>query len=361
MRALTRLIRQTCSGKSDDVFEGDSIRGKRGEPNMKTRYSQLKRSNRAMRLVGIFVATILLVNGWILPSVLPKASIFAEDIATHGTARVTTNPPANTTATTMTTLTSFPNPSKLGASVTFTATVTSSGGNGTPGFWQSGTGDEFYVTPDGAHVKRFAIYVSVSGCGTYKITKLIESPITDNQFSASGAFYYNGTFDSPTSAHGTDGLSSFYISGCGYVTGGPFSWNATWKNSTQPTLTVHGPVQDNVETIIATGSSREVVRVESSNLQPSTNPSPFPSIRSRSAGTPTGTVTFKDGTTTLGTGTLNGSGQATYSTSSLTIGSHNITAQYSGDGTFSGSTSSILTQVVRPSKISLPLPLLLLN
>src|SRR6185369_13046597 len=37
------------------------------------------------------------------------------------------------------------------------------------------------------------------------------------------------------------------------------------------------------------------------------------------AGTPTGSVTFKDGTTTLGTGTLS-SGQATFSTSALTLG-----------------------------------------
>src|SRR5205814_1978449 len=36
-------------------------------------------------------------------------------------------------------------------------------------------------------------------------------------------------------------------------------------------------------------------------------------------GTPTGTVTFKDGATTLGTGALNGSGVATFSTSALSL------------------------------------------
>jgi hypothetical protein len=62
-----------------------------------------------------------------------------------------------------------------------------------------------------------------------------------------------------------------------------------------------------------------------------------------SAVTATGTVTFKDGATTLGTGTLNGSGVATFSTSSLTLGLHSITADYAGDtnclassGTLSG-------------------------
>ena len=46
-----------------------------------------------------------------------------------------------------------------------------------------------------------------------------------------------------------------------------------------------------------------------------------------SAGTPTGTVTFKDGAAALGTATL-AAGVATLTTSSLTLGSHTITASY---------------------------------
>jgi hypothetical protein len=64
------------------------------------------------------------------------------------------------------------------------------------------------------------------------------------------------------------------------------------------------------------------------------------------AGIPTGTVTFLDGSTTLGTGTLNGSGVATFNTSSLSVGDHSITAVYGGDTNFSTSTSSSLSQVV---------------
>lgn len=60
---------------------------------------------------------------------------------------------------------------------------------------------------------------------------------------------------------------------------------------------------------------------------------------------PTGTVTFFDGSTSLGSASLSG-GAATLSTSSLAIGSHSITAQYSGDASFHGSTSSALSQVV---------------
>jgi hypothetical protein len=63
------------------------------------------------------------------------------------------------------------------------------------------------------------------------------------------------------------------------------------------------------------------------------------------SGTPTGTVTFRDGTTVLGTGTVN-SGQATFTTSTLAAGSHTITAAYGGDTNFAGSTSAGLTQTV---------------
>ena len=72
----------------------------------------------------------------------------------------------------------------------------------------------------------------------------------------------------------------------------------------------------------------------------------FTATVSAASGTPTGTVNFKEGVTTLGSGTLNGSGVATFSTSALAAGSHVITAEYVGDTNFSGSTSPPLTQEV---------------
>ena len=61
---------------------------------------------------------------------------------------------------------------------------------------------------------------------------------------------------------------------------------------------------------------------------------------------PSGTVTFLDGSTSLGTALLNSNEVATFATSSLTVGSHTITASYSGDTNFSGSSSSPMTQTV---------------
>ena len=65
-------------------------------------------------------------------------------------------------------------------------------------------------------------------------------------------------------------------------------------------------------------------------------------------GIPGGTVTFLDGVTNLGTGTLNGSGVATFSTSSLSIGTHSITASYGGDTSLAGSISAVVSQSVQP-------------
>lgn len=68
-------------------------------------------------------------------------------------------------------------------------------------------------------------------------------------------------------------------------------------------------------------------------------------------GTPTGTVTFFESATAyngafaLGTSTLS-FGQANYTTSSLSVGVHNIHAVYSGDASFECGSSSDLMQTV---------------
>ena len=84
-----------------------------------------------------------------------------------------------------------------------------------------------------------------------------------------------------------------------------------------------------------------------SNLNPAfvQNPITLTATVTSTAGTPTGTVTFLDGTTPIGTGTLT-AGLATLTTSSLAAGSHSITAAYGGDTNFGTVTSSALTQVV---------------
>jgi hypothetical protein len=58
------------------------------------------------------------------------------------------------------------------------------------------------------------------------------------------------------------------------------------------------------------------------------------------AGLPTGTVTFFDGKTVVGTAQVDANGQATLLVRFLTTGKHTLTAVYGGDGNFDGSTST---------------------
>ena len=72
-----------------------------------------------------------------------------------------------------------------------------------------------------------------------------------------------------------------------------------------------------------------------------------------SSGTPTGTVSFLDGTTPLGAMTLSG-GAAAFTTSSLAAGTHTITAVYAGDANFAAVTSSPVIEVIQDFSLSPP-------
>ena len=80
-------------------------------------------------------------------------------------------------------------------------------------------------------------------------------------------------------------------------------------------------------------------------------PPPSSSSPSVTPPLPTGTVTFLDGTTFLGTAPVIG-GQANFTTTMLVGGSHQITATYGGDTSYDPSTSPPLTQVVTPAQTS---------
>jgi streptogramin lyase len=66
-------------------------------------------------------------------------------------------------------------------------------------------------------------------------------------------------------------------------------------------------------------------------------------------GTPSGTVTFKDGVSVLGTVAIGATGVAKLTTSFVPAGGHAITAVYSGDPNFVGSSRTIVEQVNAPA------------
>jgi N-acetylneuraminic acid mutarotase len=72
------------------------------------------------------------------------------------------------------------------------------------------------------------------------------------------------------------------------------------------------------------------------------------------SGIPTGTVTFMDGSSVLGTVNLVDE-VATFSTSSLAVGGHTITAVYGGDSNSLGSASATLSETVAQTPVSVQL------
>jgi len=84
------------------------------------------------------------------------------------------------------------------------------------------------------------------------------------------------------------------------------------------------------------------------------NPITFTAAVSTASGPPAGTVTFLNGSTTLGTGTINGSGSATLTTSALGIGLHSITATFPASASLAASTSPIVLQSLTNSEPTPP-------
>lgn len=67
---------------------------------------------------------------------------------------------------------------------------------------------------------------------------------------------------------------------------------------------------------------------------------------------PTGSVTFKRGSTVLGTATVNASGVATRSTTFSSMGTYSLTASYGGDANNTGSTSPAVSMVVNRDAVT---------
>ena len=312
-------------------------------------------------------------------------AVFSGDLVFNGSTSPVLTQIVNQNPTTSA-VAAVPNPSTFGASVTFTATVSSAGGipTGTVTF-KDGAATLGTGTLDGGGQTTLA--TSALALGNHSITAVYGgdtnfinslSPAltqTVNQASSStavGSSANPSSFGTPvtltatvTSSGGTptgtvtfkDGAATL---GTGSLDGGgqaTLTTSALALGSHAITAVYGGDTDFTGSTSLAL---TEVVNQNSSTTTLGAVPNPssfgasvtFTATVSSSGGTPTGTVTFKDGATTLGTGSLNGSGQATFSTATLAGGSHSITAAYGGDTNFTGSTSSVLTQTVNQTSSS---------
>ncbi|HSY64092.1 MAG TPA: Ig-like domain repeat protein [Terriglobales bacterium] len=238
--------------------------------------------------VATLVVTTLTVGSHNITSVYGGDSNYPLAVSNTVLEGVTLTAPILTTVN----LTSSPNPSQLGSTVTFTATVTPQSGSGTP----TGT-----VT-----------------------------------------FYSGGTaLGSPAMLNGGVAMLS-----TASLTLGSNTITAVYSGDNTFAGSVSGPLVQIVTLLPPL--------LTSVALQSSLNPSEVSEIvtftatvsAKSSQGTPTGTVQFMDSTTTLGNSTLNSKAVAGFSTTALALGNHNITAVYSGDAQFVASTSPVLIQKV---------------
>lgn len=191
--------------------------------------------------------------------------------------------------TSATTLTSSLNPSMPGQPVTFTATVSASGGNassGTVTFYDGGVamGPSTAVSSKGSAVMSTASLSS----GTHQIT---------------AAYSGNSTLSSSVSS--------------------PLSQVVSAR--TTPTVAVSS----------------------SANPSRAGDAVTFTATVASSAGTPTGQVTFRDGTTPISPAVTLSNGSARFTTSALSAGSHTISVSYGGDVAFNPATSPALAQTVK--------------
>jgi len=155
--------------------------------------------------------------------------------------------------------------------------------------------------------------------------------------------FYNGSTQMATIAVETSGLATYSSSSFDvgtYSMTAAYSGDAKYQPSTSPPVTLQiNPVGTLTPTTTTLTSSNP-------NADFGSTVTFFARVSGGLGGSyPTGTITFLDGTTTLGTGTLS-YGNASYSTTTLSPGTHSITAQYSGDADFQPSTSNVVTQVV---------------
>jgi len=113
--------------------------------------------------------------------------------------------------------------------------------------------------------------------------------------------------------------------------------------------------EGDAESVASTSSAiSQVVNPASTSttVTSSANPSPFgqsvilTATVSAAVGTPTGSVTFKDGSTVLGTTSLDASGIATFSSNALAFGPHSLVVVYGGSGSYASSQSSNLALTV---------------
>jgi hypothetical protein len=266
---------------------------------------------------------------------------------------------------TTTTLTA-PGTANYGASVTLTATVASTAGmpGGTVTFLSGSTpigmgtlsGGVAALNTTALPAGADAVTASYAASGNYAASASPATIVTVKgasqtiTFSAIGSRPYGSA---PFAVTATSSLGSSYpvtisvMSGPATISGGTVTITGVGTVVLQATQAGGG----NYDPATATQSFQVTPAATSTSLNAPASASYGASVTltatvASTAGMPAGSVTFYNGSTSLGVGTLNGSGVATLTTTALPAGTDTATATYAAAGNFAGSSSTAVTLTV---------------
>ena len=283
------------------------------------------------------------------------------------------------------------NPSTFGQSVTFTATVfpgTGSGETGIVTFFDNGgsigsgsvSNGQATLTTSTLAIGTHPITATYAGdtnfvgsSTTTTISQVVNKAPTSlslgssvNPSTSGQSVTFTATIH-PTTGSGETGTITFFDNGTPIGTGGVSGGTATLTTSTlgvgsHPITATYGGDGNFVGSSTASALSQVVnssIVSTTTSLSSTINPSTVSQTPTLTAVvTPTGgnnftgTVTFFEGATTLGTSPIAARGEASINlpqlASAYAIGTHSFTATYSGDSNYVGSTSSPFSQVVAP-------------
>jgi RHS repeat-associated protein len=275
-----------------------------------------------------------------------------------------------------TTLSVTPNPSVYAQSITLTATVTGASPTGNVSFMDGaatlGTGTlsagvatlAVNTLAVGSHSLTAAYGGDAGNAASTSsaLTQTVNKVSTTSTVTSSAVTLYYGqnfTWTATVNGNAPDGLVTFRdygnAMGTASLTGTGNTRTAVYSGTlpvgTHVVTVAYGGNATNNTSTSANGIYQETIKYPTTTaLASSLNPSTYGQGVTWTAsvsgnGTPTGIITFKDGSAVLGTATM-AAGTASFSSSTVTGGVHSMTAVYAGDAGNNTSTSAALSQTV---------------
>jgi hypothetical protein len=213
-------------------------------------------------------------------------------------------------------------------------------------------GGPYNITPSAAVGTGLGNYSINYAKGTLTVTKAPLTVTVNPATSVYGAAFpaFTGTVSGAVAG---DGITATYSTAATTTSAAGGSYSITATLNDPDSKLGNYTVTNTPAALTITRATPGVVVTSNSNPVLVQNSITLIATVSSGVSTPTGTVTFLDGTTPLGTGTVNSSGIATLALSTLAVGSHSITGVYSGDTNFIALSSSAITQSVQDFNLTI--------